>query len=85
MNIFIITGKNFKNDGNQKIIIADKANFSFDFGLILAISRRFLPLCIVFSPDNDGKMDVFSFVAFSSGFVDSCWILQFYIQGRPTQ
>ena len=41
--------KNFKNDGNQKIILADKANFSFDFGLILAILRRFLPLSIVFS------------------------------------
>ena len=43
-------GKNFKNDGNQKIILADKANFSFDFGLILTILRNILPLCIVFSP-----------------------------------
>ena len=39
-----------KNDGNQKIILAGKANFFFDFGLILAILRRFLPLCIVFIP-----------------------------------
>ena len=39
-----------KNNGNQKIILADKANFSFDFGLILTVLRRFLPLCIVFSP-----------------------------------
>ena len=30
-------GKNFKNDGTQNIILADKANFSFDFGLICAI------------------------------------------------
>ena len=26
-----ILGKKFQNDGNQKIIFADKANFSFDF------------------------------------------------------
>ena len=30
--VLIIPGKNVKNDGNQKIILADKANFSFDFG-----------------------------------------------------
>ena len=42
--------QNFKNDGNQQIILADKASFSFDFGLILSILRRFLPLCIVFIP-----------------------------------
>ena len=41
--------KKFKNDGNPKIFLADKANFSFDFGLILAILSRFSPLCIVFS------------------------------------
>ena len=48
--MYIVPGKNFKNDGNQKIILADKANFSFGFELILAILRRFLPLCNVFSP-----------------------------------
>ena len=46
--ISILPGKNLKNDGNQKIILADKANFSFDFGLILVILRRFLP-------HNDGN------------------------------
>ena len=35
---------------NQKIILADKANFSFDFGLIFAMLSRFLPLCIVLAP-----------------------------------
>ena len=43
------TNQNLKNDGNQKNILADKANFSFDFGLILAILRRSLSLRIVFS------------------------------------
>ena len=33
--------KNFKNNGYQKIILADKANISFDLGMILAILRRF--------------------------------------------
>ena len=45
--MYIIPGK---NDGNQKISLADKANVSFDFGLILAVLHRFLLLCIVFSP-----------------------------------
>ena len=50
MHMYIIPGKKIKNDGNQKIMIAEKENFSFDFGLILAILRRILPLCIVFIP-----------------------------------
>ena len=33
--ICIIPGKNFKNDGNQKIAVADKANLSLDFGPVL--------------------------------------------------
>ena len=37
----IIPGKKFKNNGNQIIILADKANFSFDLRLILVILRRF--------------------------------------------
>ena len=36
--------KNFKNEGNQKIILADKANFSFDFGNFTSF------FAIVFSP-----------------------------------
>ena len=44
--ICIIPGKNSKI---QKIL-GDEVNFSFDFGLILTILLRFLPLCIVLSP-----------------------------------
>ena len=46
--IYIIPGKNFNNEGNQKITHAVKENVFFEFGLIFAISRRFLPLCVVF-------------------------------------
>ena len=42
VHISYVPGKNLKNDGNQKIILAVKANFSFDFWLILVILRRFL-------------------------------------------
>ena len=35
MTAQFIPGKNFKNDGNQKIIPDGNAKFSFDFGLIL--------------------------------------------------
>ena len=31
-------GKNFNNDGNLKITLAVKANFSFDFGPVFASS-----------------------------------------------
>ena len=40
--------KEFQKRRQPKIILADKVNFSFDFGLILAILRRFKPL-------NDGN------------------------------
>ena len=33
--------KEFQKRRQPKIILADKVNFSFDFGLILAILRRF--------------------------------------------
>ena len=29
--MYIIPGKNFKNDGNQNIILTEKANFFLDF------------------------------------------------------
>ena len=44
----IISSKKFKNDGNQKNTFAIYPNFSFDFGLVLTILRRFKPLCVVF-------------------------------------
>ena len=44
-----LPGKIFSNDSNQKITLAVKANFYFDFGLVLAILRRYLPL------HNDGN------------------------------
>ena len=42
--------KNSNNDSNQEITLAVWANFSFDFGPVLPILRRFLPLCIIFGP-----------------------------------
>ena len=48
--VCLIPGKKIKNDGYQKISLAVQDNFSFDFGLVLTILYRFLPLCIVFGP-----------------------------------
>ena len=56
--MYIIPGKHFNNDGNQKITLAVKTNFSFDFGLVFAISSSCfwplnngnqLPVCRLFS------------------------------------
>ena len=46
------TLKKIINDGNQKITLAVNGNFSSDFGVVFAISRRFLPLCVIFGPST---------------------------------
>ena len=42
-----LTWKIFKNDGSEINILAVQANFSFDFGLVLANLRRCLLFCVV--------------------------------------
>ena len=53
--MYIIPGKNFNNVSNQKITHAVFAIFFFDFGLILAILRRFFATLRRFKPHNDGN------------------------------
>ena len=47
-----------KNDGNQKITLAVKWNFSFDFWLVFAISRRFFPFESFFAPTIHGWIHI---------------------------
>ena len=42
--VYIIPGKKFNNDGNQKVTHAVSTNFVFGFGLIFPILRRFFAL-----------------------------------------
>ena len=52
INVSYLTKKS-KNDSNQQITLADKAKFSFGFGLILAILRRFFANLHSCLPHND--------------------------------